>query len=518
MRLLIQNGYILSLDSQDRVFERGDIFIDGTKIIKISKSLDAAELNPDRVIDASDKLVVPGLVNADLHAVELLSKGLFENRPLELRVSDNDTNADFNQLTSEMVYITTFLSGIQALKTGVTTVQDHWRFSPTLAKEDSAAVLDAYNQIGLRTNLALEIDTVGLPWKLSHLNDDPQAAILPIDDRESNIENIYQIINAFEEILSDVQKIDGDRLKLVVAPPQWLLGNTHFVKWLADISGSENIAIHFHFNQTKWQVLNAMKLFQGKTAIEHAARLGLLTPQTSISHAIWITPSEIELLANSGVTVIHTPISDLYTGSGVVPLHLLIEAGVNIGLGSGESCGGNQTLLNTMKMTASIHRVVQPDYNRWVSVEQTLSMATHGSARACLLEEQIGQIAVGCKADLVLYNLKGFSFSPLNNPKDQLVCLEQGSSVDTVLVDGKVVVERGEVIGFNEADLLHQFRRQYQLWKATLDNRKSRNALLEASLEDTYCKCVSEPMQINRWADNGVFDSCLQTAFLKKGK
>jgi 5-methylthioadenosine/S-adenosylhomocysteine deaminase len=506
MRILIQNGCILTLDAQSRVFECGDILIDGTKIVDLGSDLDVSKLNPDQIIDATNKLITPGLVNADLHAAEFLSKGMFENRPLELRNLHGDDSSCDNHLTSEMVYMTALLAGLQALKSGVTTVQDHWRFSPTFAREGTAAVFKAYRQIGLRANLALEIES-------NHLHRSP---LITRETEETTESKVEKFINSFEDVLNNCQMADRDNLRIGISSPEELLVNDRFVKWLAEISESGNTAVHFHFNQTKCQVVNAKKIFQGQTAVKRAGETGLLTPRTSVSHAVWVTPAEIDLLALKRVSVIHTPLSDLYAGSGMVPLHLLLEAGVHIGLGSGESCGGNLNLFDVLKITASIHRIVQPDYHRWVSVEQALLMATRGGARACLLDKQIGQIAVGRKADLVLYDLKGFPFSPLNNPIDQLVCLENGSSVDTVIVDGNVVTENGRVNSVDETATLQLFRQQFQRSRGELENDNRMDVKLEASFEDAYRECASQPMQIRRWADNPVLESRLAQAFVKK--
>jgi 5-methylthioadenosine/S-adenosylhomocysteine deaminase len=517
MRLLIQNGYILSLDTQDRIFTRGDIFIDGSKIVQIGCDLDVSKINPDRVINASNKLVTPGLVNADLHAAEVLSKGLFENRPLEMSLQDRANSGRFGPLTKELVYETALLAGIHALKTGTTTVQDHWRFSSIFAKEGTTAVMNAYRLLGIRANLALEIEPDPFSRNPLSIKESLPAAIFPGDAKVPTTNGVRQVIDTYKEALEFSRLWDKDQQKLVISTPEQFMMSAQFVEWLADIAECENIAIHFHFNQTKGQVVNARKAFQGKTAIERADELGLLTPHVSIADAVWVTPSEIELLALKGVTIIHTPISDLYAGSGMIPLHKLIEAGVPIGLGSGETCGGNQTLFDVLKMTAEIHRIVQPDYNRWVSVEQALLMATHGGARACLLEKEVGQIAIGFNADLVLYDLKSFSFSPLNNPKDQLVCLESGSSVDTVLVDGKIVVEGGRVIKVDESDVIKQFRTQFQSKNETVNHGDGQKEQLESHLNEVYWKYVSEPMQIRQWADNPAFDSRLKHAFKKKG-
>ena len=515
MRILIHNAFTISLDDDDRVLEQCDILVQDSQIIDVSKNLNVAELNPDRVIEAQHKLVAPGLVNADLHAAGVLMKGLFENRPLELRPDYPGTDGGFGLPTAEMAQAAAMLAGVEALKTGVTTVQDHWRLSCSSAAENADALFAAYQEIGLRANLALEIGGNGLLESLPHL-----AEILPPDlfpGRDPAETEVSEIKAAYDQLIERWHGAEDGRFQIVLAPSGVLWNDPGFISWVRETTGRVQAAVHLHLGQTKTQTVIDSHRFSGRSAVEQADVMGLLTPHTSVAHAIWITPEEIELLSKRGAAVIHTPLSDLYTGSGVVPLHLIVEAGVPVGLGTGESAGGNLNLFDVLKMTAALHRIVQPDYNRWPSVEQVLTMATRGGAKACRLDDKVGQVAAGYQADLVLYDLKGFPFSPLNNPKDQLVCLESGSSVDTVLVGGKVVVESGRVTTVNEDDVRKEFRRLYPKMKDAMDSAFGLQPQIEPYLDYIYRQCESSPLPVRRWADNAPLDSDLKQAF-KRGE
>lgn len=472
MRLLIQNGYILTLNDEDSIYKMGDIFIDGSKVIAVGQGLDLEGFNPDQIVDASDKIIVPGFVNADLHASEVLTKGLYENRPQSVRP---DAAYSFpSSKTVEWVRNIVMMAGLQSLEAGVTAVQDHWRFSDEFALEGTTTVLKAYEDLGIRAALALEIVS----------------------------EDVNKVINTYEDVLSAYRRV-------VVAPSEHFIADKRFVEWLVNLPADK--VFHFHFNQTKSNVVRSKEIFHGKTAIQQADQNGLFSHQTNISQAVWVTPEEIDLLAKNRVAVIHTPLTDLYTGSGVLPLHLLQEAGVPLAMGTGPFCGGNLNLRNASKMTALLQRIVQPDFNRWVSVEDTLHMVTRGSADACFSEEVSGQITMGSEADLVFYNRTGFSFSPLNNPKDQLICLETGSSVNVVMAGGKIVVKNGQVDTVDRDQVRKDFRQNLNLMQTAQEGCQK-----DGGSSDHYFSDVLRPMSIRRWADTQVLNSRLDMDFSKK--
>jgi cytosine/adenosine deaminase-related metal-dependent hydrolase len=414
MRTLIRNGYLLTLDDADRVFEQGDLLIQDGVIQAIGERLDGGEDQAERVIDASGKLVMPGLVNADVHAAELLRRGLFENQP-----GDEAAEVHFEStLTPEAITACALLAGVEMMRSGVTAILDHWQFSAAGCSAGVEAVLRAYTQTGLRVTLAVGMGGDGCT---------PEGA-------RQAYEDIFERWHA-----ESWHTGENGRIRLALAPTRVLWQDAGFAGWLSKFAARQDADLHFHFNQRAGEA----------GAIRAAHARGLLNRSSSVAHAVWLSPDEIELLAGSQAVVVHTPPADLYQGRGLPPLHRLLEAGVPLALGSGQGSGGNLRMFDIMKMAASFHRIYQPDYHRWPTVEQVLAMAAGGGA---------SQLAVSRKADLALLNLKSISFAPLNVLKSQLVCLEDGSAVDTLLVDGRVVMEAGRILTVDQAAIQQTMR------------------------------------------------------------
>jgi guanine deaminase len=191
--------------------------------------------------------------------------------------------------------------------------------------------------------------------------------------------------------------------------------------------------------------------------VAHLAQLGLLSPSFSVAHAIWVSDADIDLLAAAGVTAIHNPMSNLRLGSGIAPLRRMLERGLHVGLGTdGANTSDTQNLFEAMRLAAGLSRVVDADEARWIGGSEVLRMATTGSARALGLDVQVGRIAAGCAADLVLLDLSQPVYVPLRDTTRQLVHGENGSAVDRVLVGGRLVVDRGRVLTVDEAALRHR--------------------------------------------------------------
>jgi len=185
-----------------------------------------------------------------------------------------------------------------------------------------------------------------------------------------------------------------------------------------------------------------------------------------VAHAIWVSDADIDQLAAAGVSAIHNPLSNLRLGSGIAPLRRMLERGLNVGLGTdGANTSDTQNLFEAMRLAAGLSRVVDADEARWVSGPEALRMATTGSARALGLDGQVGRIAPGYQADLVLLDLAQPAYVPLRDTTRQLVHGENGGAVDRVLVAGRVVVEQGRALTVDEAAL----RRQAQAAAERLD-------------------------------------------------
>jgi cytosine/adenosine deaminase-related metal-dependent hydrolase len=171
-----------------------------------------------------------------------------------------------------------------------------------------------------------------------------------------------------------------------------------------------------------------------------------------------VSEAEIAIMGRRGAVAVFNPESNLKIGSGIPPIPALLAAGVPCAIGTdGASTNDNLILQDAMQLVAILHRAGEPDRRRWVTVDDAIGMATTGGAKA-MLEPELGRIVPGAKADLVLYDLSAPWWVPLNDPAQQWVFGERGGSVDTVIVDGKVVVENGRALFIDEKAVLNAAR------------------------------------------------------------
>jgi len=252
----------------------------------------------------------------------------------------------------------------------------------------------------------------------------------------------------------------------MVGPSAPLRCSPALLRGLADLASKRGLGIHTHFLETKGQALMAQRRYGGVMSA-YLEQSGLLGEKTSLAHAVWVRPEDIERIARSGATVVTNPISNLVLGSGLMPLLEFRDAGVPIALGTdGPNSGGHLALFETMRLATALSRVAEPDPDGWAGADAAFRFATLNGARALGLGDRVGSIEVGMEADLVLLKKRSSAFVPLNDVVRQLVFCELGQSVDTVLVRGRVVLQEGALRGievekvFAEAEAVVQARRE----------------------------------------------------------
>jgi cytosine/adenosine deaminase-related metal-dependent hydrolase len=189
--------------------------------------------------------------------------------------------------------------------------------------------------------------------------------------------------------------------------------------------------------------------------VQQLEHLGLLGPRLSCAHTIWIEDEDIERLAAAGTVVVHNPESNLKLGTGIAPIAKMLAAGVTVALGTdGAVTNDNLVLHEAIRLAAMLGRVAERERGKWVTARQALAMATEGGAKAVRMSGSIGRIQAGYRADVVLYDLDTPAWTPFNDPVQQMVFAETGSSVHTVVVDGAVVVEDREIKAFDAAAII----------------------------------------------------------------
>jgi 5-methylthioadenosine/S-adenosylhomocysteine deaminase len=266
------------------------------------------------------------------------------------------------------------------------------------------------------------------------------------------------------------------------------------VRQLAD---EFDIGIHMHVLETRTQ----QHLFQTKyrhTAIEHLHQTGLLCDRLAMAHVIWVTESDLDLIAKTGATVVHNPVSNLKLGSGIAPVIKMQERGINISLGTDGPAGNdNQDMLFTVKLAALLHNITERNYLKWPTALSVLRMATRGGARALYLQKETGCLEAGKKADMVVIKTDTLPFTPINDPISQLVFCENGQSVQHVIVDGRIVLQDGQITTVNEQKLLNEARGLRAEIEERFNQAMSETRALEPALASMYFNGHKRSEQMN---------------------
>jgi guanine deaminase len=244
------------------------------------------------------------------------------------------------------------------------------------------------------------------------------------------------------------------RIRLHVSPTIPGQCTDEFLAGCARLAREHGVGIHTHLAETKVQVVYAAERW-GRTIVAQLGELGLLTPGFVGAHGIWLVDDDIRRLADAGAMVVHNPASNLRTGAGLAPVREMLERGLPVALGSdGSMASDNQNLFEVMRFAGLANTVRFPyDQARWLDGPTVWRMATTGGARAVGLPGEIGAIEPGRRADLVLLRADASALRPLNHPVNALVYAETGADVDTVIVDGRVVVAGGRVTTVDESRL-----------------------------------------------------------------
>ena len=439
--ILIKGGRIYDHDGDTDSPAVRDVLIDGDRVAAVGGSAVAKALagrEADQVIDVAGKLVLPGFVNAHYHSHDILLKGCFETIPLEMWVV-NALPPAYPKRSAEEVRVRTLLGAYECLRSGMTTVQDMLTLSP-FDQQHLDTVIAAYEEIGIRCVFSLQFgDIPGLErvpfWK----------EVVP--------EAFHRYLGAAVEPSSEdpVDRLRNQMRRRPTPSPRfsWAIGPTspdfcssELLERTRALSEAYDLPVIMHIYESRMMALSAR---QHRTAHNgsHVAflhALGLTGPRLGLAHSVWMLPEEIETLAETGSNVIINPVSNLKTRCGVAPIRQYLEAGVNVGIGCDNcSCGDAQNMFQAMKLFAGLAAVSHTEPGPPTAAE-TLRRATLGGAKVLGLDGQVGAIAPGMKADITILKLDAPQFLPLNSVARQTVFAESGESVDTVIVDGEVVM------------------------------------------------------------------------------
>jgi 5-methylthioadenosine/S-adenosylhomocysteine deaminase len=444
MSLLIRDATILTLDAEDRILSPGHVLIEDGIIARAGPGPCDQSSTADRIIDGASRLVVPGLINAHTHSQSSTMSGFADNlsHPAFMWL----TQAHTSRRTRDEIRLAVLLSAYAMLTSGTTAAIDHFP-GQRFTSDDMDAVLSAWQETGMRVALAMRFfdgafsdifPSVPLPEQLR--------------DRMTRVEVLKpQPTGELRDLMSDTIRrwhgCDG-RLSVFPAPSNPDRCSDEALHVCAELAERFDTGIHTHLLETERQARLALDCY-GETAVRHLETIGVLSSRWSCAHSIWLTDEDIELMAERGAVAVLNPESNARIGTGLARIPEMKRRGVPLALGAdGSGANDNQVMHEAMRAVATAHRPSERDRTRWITARDALHMATDGGARA-LRRQRLGALAPGYAADLVLYRLDAPWWVPLNNPVNQLVFAETGASVDTVVVDGKVVLENGRPTTFD---------------------------------------------------------------------
>ncbi len=389
-----------------------DLLIEGNLISKIAPQI--SPIGNCKIIDGTDKAIIPGFVNTHTHAAMTLFRGYGDDLPLMTWLEDYIWPVEA-KMKDEDVYIGAKLACLEMIKSGTSTFLDMYMSPLQTAR--------AAEEMGIRAVVSYTLFDQGNPKRAE------------LDRKRS-----YEYLEKFKNFSSRITFSLGPHAIYTVSGEQ--------LQFCHKFAQENNVKIHLHLSETKGEVDECIKQ-HGTTPVRYLDQLGILSPNLILAHMIWVDEEEIELVAKSGASVVHNPASNMKLASGYAfPYEEYIKHGINVGLGTdGCSSSNNLDMFTAMRLASLLGKVWRYDSTA-VNAENIFASATKIGANALGLNT--GSIEEGALADLSLIDLNRPELVPMNNLCSNLVYSTSGACVDTFIVDGKILMENGKVEGEDE--------------------------------------------------------------------
>jgi 5-methylthioadenosine/S-adenosylhomocysteine deaminase len=421
--IIIKNGTILTLDSNNSILENSFLCILGDRIFKIGTG-NPTSFKAEKIIDAGGGLILPGMVNCHTHAAMSLFRGLADDLPLMEWLNNYIFPAE-RKIDAEFVYTGTRLALAEMILSGTTTFCDMYLFEDEVAK--------AARKAGVRC-LVGEV-----------LYDFPSPNYGPVE-------------KGLEYTESLIQKWQNDSLVSIAVEPHSLFTcSPELLTSSNELALRYNVPLIIHVAETLTEVAEIKKKY-GKTPVRYLDSLGLLGPHLIADHCVHVENPDIKIMAAHGVKVVHNPESNMKLASGIAPVPEMLSQGLTVGLGT-DGCASNNNLdlFSEMDTAAKLHKVntLDPTVMDALSV---LKMATIHGARALGLHHITGSLEVGKRADVIVIDTHKPHLTPMYNPTSHLVYAARGNDVQHSIINGQPVMEDRKLLTLDLAEIIAKAR------------------------------------------------------------
>jgi len=435
--ILIKGGTIVTMDPHRRVFRDGAVLIDKGTITQVGKTPDVKpQPRAEFEIDAKGKVVLPGLVDTHVHLAQALIRGSADDTSLIDWLQkfvwplQGNFDAQDGKVSAELCML-------EMVKSGTTTFLESL-LHPRYGFDGIAEAVDRAGMRGFLAKTVMGLPGYGSEKSIMHLG--------MIEDGETCLREVETYFKRWNGKADDRVRVWYGARSLGGCTPE-------LYKRIAEGAQRLGTGVTMHLSEVQEDVRYTKKEF-GKMPAEFMDQVGLTGPNVVFAHGVWLTEMEWQILARKGANVAHCPSSNMKLSSGMAKVPEMMQAGVNVGIGcDGGPSNNSYDMIREMK-TASLLQKVRTMDPLALSAETVLEMAILNGAKALGLQDQIGSIETGKKADLIIVNMQRPHLTPTFNPVSHLVYAAEGSDVETTIIDGKIIMENRVVKSLNEEKII----------------------------------------------------------------
>src|SRR5713226_9795480 len=425
--MIVRGGTVVTMDGARRVIENGAVAVKSGRIVEIGATAEIdRNYSAREIVNASGKVIIPGLINGHMHVPMTLFRGLADDLDLQEWLTKYIFPAEAKNVTEEFVRVGTRLGLAEMIRGGTTTYCDMYYFEDAIADETSKA--------GMRGVLG---ETV---------------IDFPVADNKTNAE-------AMAYVERFVKKWQGNRLIVpAIAPHAPYTVSEDHLKAVRAFSDRTGAPIVTHISETRREVDDSIKA-KDASPVDYLNRIGFLNNRVIAAHVVWVTEEELTLLKKLGVGIVHNPQSNMKLASGVAPVPEMLKQDLPVGLGTDGAASNNDlNMWEEMDTAAKLHKLISRD-PKVLTAEEAFEMATIRGAHAIHLEREIGSIEKGKRADLVIVDLDDLNQTPYYNIYSDLVYATKAGDVQTVIIEGRVVMRDRQLLTLNEETIKADARR-----------------------------------------------------------
>jgi 5-methylthioadenosine/S-adenosylhomocysteine deaminase len=425
---IVAGGTVVTVDGARNIYSPGAVAIDGTTIAAVGRAADiAARFTATEQINAVGSVVIPGLINTHGHAPMVLYRGLADDLRLQEWLEKYIFPAEARTVSREMVRAGTRLAALEMIQSGTTAYADMYYFEEEIARTTKAA--------GMRGVLGQTIIQ------------------FPVADAKTPQEGLARAEAFIKEFTKD------DLIVPAVAPHAPYTLDAKDLLASRALATKYGVPVLIHVAETETELESSKKAHSGMSPVAYLQAVGFWGPRTVANHGVWVDAADMQILRSHQVAVSHNPESNMKLASGIAPVPEYLAAGVTVGLGTDGAASNNDLdMFEAMRFAALLHKVKTGD-PRVMPATAVLEMATIGGARALGLERQIGSLEAGKRADLAVVSMARARLTPMYDPVSHLVYASHGEDVQTVIVNGRVLMRDRRMLTLDEPAVLAEARK-----------------------------------------------------------